>query len=143
MRGSPIVRLLFTLMAMGLVLIPLIRLTGSNKPGMASSPPTRSVPARGSEPVDLEITVAGGSARLEVTHLGEIVWQGRVETTETSTLVMNFPQEGIELGILGEFEGQERPAALRVSLTPPGEMPIEKTIWSTGPIDEVLVFERQ
>ncbi len=143
MRGSPIVRLLIMIIAMGLVLIPLIRLTGSRPRATAQSAAATSVPSREGETVNMEITTAGGSAILEVFHLGNIVWQGKVEKMEAGTLAMNFPREGIELVVLGEFEGENHLGALRITLTPPGGMPIEKTIWSDGPIDEVLLFERQ
>ena len=143
MRGSPIVRLLILLIAMGLLLIPLWRLTGSRLRETEPSHAVRDASTRESEVVSLEFTTAGGPAYLEVTHLGDIVWQGKVEKTKTCTLTIHFPREGIELGVLGEFDGGNHPGALRITVTPADGIPMEKTIWSDGPIDEILVFERQ
>ncbi len=131
------------LFAMGSVLIPLVRLTSSRRFETAPSPASTAVSSRELEILGLEITTAGGPASLEVTHLGEIVWQGKVDTTETCALTVNFPQEGIELGVFGELESGNHPGAVKISVRPPGSIPIEKTIWTDGPIDEVLLFERQ
>jgi hypothetical protein len=143
MRGSPIVRLLIMIIAMGLVLIPLIRLTDSHAPESVPLPPAPADPQSEREIVDLEITVLGGPVTLEVTHLGEIVWQGRVNRTAKRSVAIHFPNEGIELGIVGEFEGRDSLGALRISVSVAGGKPIERTVWSKGLIDEVLLFERR
>jgi hypothetical protein len=143
MRGSPIVRLMIMIFAMGLVLIPLIRLTDSHAPESVPLPLAPADPESERENVNLEITVLGGPATLEVTHLGEVIWQGRVNRTANGSVAMHFPNEGIELGITGEFETRGSLGALRISVSVAGGKPIERTVWSKGAIDEVLLFERR
>jgi len=143
MRGSPIVRLLIMIFALGLVLIPLIRLTDSHAPESVALPLAPADPESEREMVDLEFTVLGGPATLEVTHLGEVIWQGRVSGTANGSAAIHFPNEGIELGVAGEFERRGSLGALRISVSVAGGRSIERTVWSKGPIDEVLLFERR
>ena len=62
---------------------------------------------------------------------------------EMTTLTMNFPREGIEPWVLGELDEENRPGALRITIACERGVPFQKTIWSDGPIDEILLFERQ
>jgi hypothetical protein len=143
MRGSPILRLLTMVLAMGLALVPLIRLTGSRTPEIVPSPVAPGNPETERETVNLEITVIGGPIALKLTHLGDVIWEGRVYGTVKATAAMKFPAEGIELGVSGKLEGNGSLGAVRISVGSPGGRPVENTIWTSGSIDEVLVFERR
>ena len=55
-------------------------------------------------------------------------------------LQLAFPKEGIDLQFQIEFPEATTLAAVRVRLNDPDGNALEKSLWGTGRIDEVLTF---
>ena len=126
MKGSPLVRFLAIVAIMGLMFLPLRRLTSGR--AAAAAPVAEHEAAQSS--VHLEMTATTGPFEFEVKYLGKTIWKGEAGVKATAQDVhLPFPPEGIDLGLEGSFKGTPLPAAVMLSVTPENGSPLEKTIW--------------
>ncbi len=92
--------------------------------------------------VPVVLTFSRAAARIEVRHLGKVIWSkekpGLKETGEWSLV---FPEEGVELGVQVDWPGEEEaPAALRLQLTTPEGAELDRTVWGGGRFEAVIPF---
>jgi hypothetical protein len=139
MKGSPLLRVLFVVIALLAVLWPLRSLTTHH----AESPATPAQTAAASESdVHLVLTSTTFPFTFEVSHLGQTIWQG--EATESSVcrdVAMAFPREGIDLLVNAKWMGDKQ-AAVKVDVAPDGGDTITRILWGTGGVSGVLTFAK-
>jgi len=140
MRGSPAVRLLIIVIAMGLMVIPLRYVTSKTVPTTSAVKPMEKAAMESVVQLTISATTV---LDFEIHHLGKTVWKGEADaTTQKTDLQMPFPAEGIELVVLGEIKGGTLPAALRLTVASGNNAEIEKTVWvESRTVDEVLLFK--
>jgi hypothetical protein len=141
MRGSPLLRALLaflTILALG---YPLRRVTGAaddgNSAAKPAAAPTDSQPLAA---ITLQLTFTTAPASFVVRHLGHDVWNGGGAKSESQTLRLPYPPQGIELHLDAAFPADAPLSAARLVLTDPAGDRHEKSCWGTGRIDEVLTF---
>jgi hypothetical protein len=139
MRGSPLLRVLFVVIALLAVLWPLRSLT-THRAETASTPPqTASTPECN---VHLVLTSTSVPFTFEVSHLGKTVWKGEaMENTVTRDLKMAFPSEGIDLLVDAKWQGDKQ-AAVRLDVAADNGDTTTKTLWGTGGVSGVLTFTK-
>jgi hypothetical protein len=139
MRGSPLLRVLFVVIALLAVLWPLRSLT-THRAETASTPPqTSSTPESN---VHLVLTSTSVPFTFEVSHLGKTVWKGEaMENTVTRDLKMAFPSEGIDLLVDAKWPGDKQ-AAVRLDVAADNGDTTTKTLWGTGGVSGVLTFTK-
>ena len=138
MRGSPLLRVLFVVIALLGVLWPLRSLTTHRAEGSpAAVPQTRAVAQSN---VHLVLTSTTFPFTFEISHLGKPIWKGEaVESSVARDVQMAFPPEGIDLLIDVKWQDQ-RQTAVKVDVMPEGGDTITKTLWGTTQVNDVLTF---
>lgn len=122
---------------MAVLFIPLRRLTNARA---AVQPMVERVTPLTT--VRLAITATSGPFIFVIRHLGKVIWEGEANTqTVTQTLPLPFPPEGLELGLTGRIQGAAQSAAVKLTVTPEDGSTLEKVVWASGPVDEVLTFQ--
>jgi hypothetical protein len=139
MKGSPLLRVVFVVVALLVVLWPLRGLTIHR----AESPSAPSQTATASESgVHLVLTSTTFPFTFEVSHLGQTIWKGEAtESTVSHDLRMAFPREGVDLLVNAKWTG-DKEAAVRVDVAPEGGDTITKILWGTGGVSGVLTFAK-
>lgn len=136
MRGSPLLRACLAFSILLALAWPLSRLTRTT---VTAEPGTAPVAALTKE-VRLQLTFTAPPERIAVLHLGEEVWSEASPSGEmVKTVKLAWPKEGVELDFRIDWPAGA-PAAARVVLTPPDSEAHERTIWGSGPAQEVLTF---
>ena len=139
MHGSPLLRTVTVILLLLVAAIPLWRMT--HEAAAASVIPVASAPEAQSV-VHLAVAFAQKPLRFEISYLGKPVWQSDLVTSLTAEkdLVMTYPKEGVDL----EYEVVWPPGtplcAARLSVAANDAEPVEKTLWGTTQIDDVLSF---
>lgn len=135
MRGSPLLRAGLVFVALLVLLIPLRSLTRARE---AVAPATPAPTA--TQLVTLEITATDRPARFTVTHLGQPIWSGEVTDGPVATeLSLPFPKEGVDLGLSARWPGAKT-GAVKLTVTPDGADPVDRTAWGEGAVDDVFTF---
>ncbi len=124
-------------MAMLLMFIPLQRLTSRRA---VAAPIAERVSV--SSAIHVEITATAGPFPFVLKHLGNVVWKGEAGPNALEhELSLPFPPEGIELGLEGALKDPTQPAAVKLKVVPANGFALEKVVWATGSVDEVLTFQ--
>lgn len=135
MRGSPIIRALLAFLAL-LALAPLLAKVTSAAPRVAAVEtvaPTRKVA--------LALTFTALPKRIVILHLGrEVFSKAEPAAEEETTLDIPWPEQGGELLFKVEWPADAPLAAMRVRLTDPRDVEIERSLWGAGPTETVLNF---
>jgi hypothetical protein len=135
-RGSPLLRAFIAFIGIALVGLPLWRLTHRTSVAVAAP-----VPEVKSQPVQIEFTLTQPASKLSVRHLGKVVWSGEASNSSAEAeFTIPWPPDGVDLRVQIEWPENAPLAAARVRLTDPEGGEQERSIWSTGPADEVLTF---
>jgi hypothetical protein len=139
MKGSPLLRAFLLACFIGVLSWPLQRLTQSaqeTSERAAAVSASRAATAK----LPLVLTFSKGAKKIELNHLGVLVWS-RVNPSLSETLELNlpFPKEGLELGV-SVFWGDEAPAALRLQLTSPDGIELERTVWGNASLETIVPF---
>ena len=138
MRGSPLIGTAIILALLGLMLIPLRRLTTAQ--AVSSAPATIVEPSAKATPVHLELESSHAPFSYEISHLGKVIWKGdAMDKDVQSDVAMEFPQEGVDLRIAVSWPDDASREAVKLAVTENDSI-VEKTLWGEKKIDDVLTF---
>ncbi len=139
MQGSPLIGAAIILAVLAMMVIPLRRLT--NAPAAAMAAPAPGVAAAGAARVHLELESSHAPFSFEISHLGKTIWKGDArEKTVASDVAMEFPKEGVDLGIAISWPGDASREAVKLAVTAGNEATVEKTLWGSAKAEDVLTF---
>ena len=90
----------------------------------------------------LEVAFAQKPLRFEIDYLGQPIWQSDLVTSLTAEkdLAMAYPKEGVDLEYKVAWPPGTPLCAARLSVAANDAELVEKTLWGTGQIDDVLSF---
>lgn len=136
MRGSPVIRAIVALVAL-LAFAPLLAKVTSNRARVEVVAPVAAVAKK----VQLVLSFTALPKRVTVLHLGREVWaKADPSTEEELSLDVPWPAQGGELAFRVEWPAGAPIAAMRVRLTDPQDIELERSLWGTGPTEDVLNF---
>jgi len=137
MRGSPLLNALIAFVFIGLLGIPVQRLTRSTAAAATPAPK-----AAASTKVSMELRFTTAPKTVRVQHLEKVIWSADDPgTSADAELTLAWPKEGVDLLFeIGWPEGAPL-SAVRVVLTDPAGTEHTASIWGTGPTPKVLTFE--
>jgi hypothetical protein len=139
MRGSPLLRVLWVVIALLAVLWPLRSLTTHRTEAPSAAAPTADAPE---SDVHLVLTSTSFPFTFEVSHLGKTVWKGEAtESSVTKDVKMAFPSEGIDLLVDAKWQ-VDKQAAVRLDVTPDDGNTMTETLWGNGNVNDVLTFTK-
>lgn len=137
MRGSPLFRALVAFAVLTLLGWPLWRLT---QPKITAVIPADEV-AIPRKRTQLRFAFTQFPRAIEVRHLGRTLWAATAPEPMTEAILnLPWPQEGVDLEFHIDWPADAPLAAARVRLVDPDGNEHEKSIWSQGPVAEVLTF---
>lgn len=139
MKGSPLLRALVLLGVLLLLSWPLSVLTrrGDEK-SLDAAAEIAAVPVVSRIP--LVLTFSQTAARVEVSHLGKVVWSvDRPGRRAETALEVSFPKEGIELSVAVQWEGESE-GALRLQLSGPDGTEYDRSVWGAKTLEAVVAF---
>ena len=92
--------------------------------------------------VHLAVTFAQRPVRFEIDYLGKAVWQSEVVSALTAQkdISINYPKEGADFEYKVTWPPGTPLTAARLSVSANAGEPVEKTLWGTGQVDDVLTF---
>lgn len=139
MHGSPLLRTAGVLLLLLLAGVPLYRMT--HEAAAAIVAPAASAPAENSQ-VRLEVAFAQKPVHFQISYLGKPIWESDNVTglTAEKGIAMNYPKEGVDLEFNVTWPAGTPLCAARLSVAANEAEPVEKTLWGTGQIDDVLTF---
>jgi hypothetical protein len=139
MRGSPLLRVLFVVIALLAVLWPLRSLTTHR----VESPPSPAQTAVTPESnVNLVLTSTSFPFTFEILHLGKTIWKGEAsESSVARDVKMTFPPEGIDLLVDAKWQDSKQGAVKLDVMVDNGDA-ITKTLWGSGSVNGVLTFTK-
>ena len=136
MRGSPIIRTGLVLFALLLLILPLRSLTSMR----AVAPLIAKQKVIAPEIVRLTVTSTSVPFRFQISHLGQLIWEGESSTNSSSkSLTMPFPAEGIDLLVQASWS-EKKETAIRIEAARGESAPISRTLWGTEQVDDVVTF---
>jgi hypothetical protein len=139
MHGSPLLRTLAVLLLLLAAGVPLWRMT--HESAAASVIPAASAPAAQSH-VHIEVAFAQKPLRFEVSYLGKPIWESEMPAALTAEkeIAMNYPKEGVDMEFKAVWPPGTPLCAARLSVAANDAEPVEKTLWGTGEVDDVVSF---
>ena len=136
MRGSPIIRAIMAFVAL-LALAPLLGKVTADRARVAVLLPIGVTAKK----VGLVLSFTAIPKRVTVLHLGHEVWAKTDPSVEEElSLDVPWPAQGGELAFRVEWPAGAPLAAMRVRLTDPQDVEIERSLWGAGPTEDVLNF---
>jgi hypothetical protein len=139
MKGSPLLQLLGLVIVLVLLVFPLRYLTSAARNEMPPANPdlTTSNP----KPVELKLVSATVPYTFEIRFLGKPLWTGTAQrATETKTVQIPFPAEGIDLTVEAHWTNPGV-AALQLTATPLDQPPLSQTLWGDGKVGDTITFK--
>jgi len=138
MKGSPLLRGILVLIALLTLLLPLRSLT--THPSNPATAPGKPLPLSGTG-VHLALLSTTFPFTFSVSHLGKVIWEGESSgDSATKDVMMNFPEEGIDLSVEVKWGG-EKNTAVKLEVTPKQGEPITRTLWGRTGVNDVLTFQ--
>lgn len=139
MHGSPALRTVAVILLLLVAAIPLWRMT--HEAAAASVIPATATPEAQSQ-VHLAVAFAQKPLRFEIDYLGKPVWLSELVTSLTADkdIAMTYPKEGVDLEYKVVWPPGTPLCAARLSVAANDAEPVEKTLWGTGQVDDVLSF---
>jgi hypothetical protein len=137
MRGSPLLRAVFVIIALLLAAIPVWELTHQARATMDSeaSPPAAESAVR------VSLTFAHPPLDFQVLYLGKVIWEGKQPAGDVQRdFEMEFPKEGIDLEVKAEWPPATPLTAVRVTVAH-GYGSTDQTAWGKDNVDAVLTFK--
>jgi hypothetical protein len=139
MKGSPLLQLLGLVLVLGSLAFPLRYLTSASHKEITTIEPT--TPASESKPVELKLISPTVPYTFEIQFLGKPLWTGTArQTTETKTVQVPFPAEGVDLTVDAHWTNPGM-VALQLTLTLPDQVPLAQTLWGDGKVGETVTFK--
>lgn len=137
MRGSPLLRALAALLVLLAAGLPLRWVTEPRARATALSADAGSITQ---SEVKVRVTFSHPPQRFRVSHLGEVIWSESTPGAELDRqLKLQFPKEGIELGVEASWS-DSMPHAVRLQLSEPAGAQYDRTLWGSAEVDDVLTF---
>ncbi len=138
MRGWPLNRAVVVFLILLATSIPVWKLTHGDSAAAAQA---RPAPVS-KESVHIALAFAHPPGGFQLIALGKTIWIGDGENKDLEKdFGMAFPKEGIDLEIKANWPPGTPLTAVRVSVTPDAGLPMERTAWGEGSLDEVLTFQ--
>jgi hypothetical protein len=139
MRGSPLLQLLGLVLALVLLAFPLRYLTSAAR---VATPPAKSDVATSNEkPVELKLVSSAVPFTFEIQFLGKPLWTGTAQrATETRTVQIPFPPEGVDLTIAARWTNPGM-AALQLTVTPADQPSLSQTLWGDGKVSDTITLK--
>ena len=139
MKGSPVLRVFFVVLALLAVLWPLRSLTTHRVENASTPVQTSTTPETN---VHLVLTSTSFPFTFEVSHLGKTIWKGEAsESSVARDVKMNFPPEGIDLLVDVKW-ADDKQGAVKLEVTPEDGNTMTKTLWGNGSANGVLTFAK-
>lgn len=140
MRGFPLINGALILLALGLALVPLWKLT--------SAPEVVAVPAVQTEdrvtiPTAISVQYAHAPDRLVISHLGQELWSAgsATEIDEGAEVALALPKEGIDLHVAATWPAGTPKTAIEIALEPEALAKQSANLWSEDGADDILTFQ--
>jgi hypothetical protein len=141
MRGSPLLQLLGLVLALVLLAIPLRYLTSA--PRAETLPLDRDASTSNLKPVELELLSSTVPFTFEIRFLGKPLWAGASQrATETKTVQIPFPPEGVDLTISARWANPGM-AALQLTVTPADQPSLSQTLWGDGKVSDTITIREE
>lgn len=143
MHGSPLLRTLGVLLVLLAAGVPLVRLTATATNVAFETPSAyAAAAAQPRQRVVLAVGFAARPVRFEVRYLGKTIWAEEPVTglTAENSITMTVPKEGADLEYKVLWPPGTALTAARLSVAVDDGEPVEKTLWGTGQVDDVLTF---
>lgn len=140
MRGFPLINAAIILVALGLILVPLIKLTSTPSVGPAFANAPADL-ANDSESVTVSISFRSAHApeSIKVSHLGKTLVD--TDTVQATFEVgMAIPEEGVDLLVEVVWPNGTPDTALEVTLEPTAQESLAQVLWAEGSAEEILTF---
>lgn len=145
MRPSPLFLLVLVTVGLGLIAVPLVRLTGASaasRPGPAAAPdPTATAPRI---PTWLRLRFTHPPERVSLRQDGRELAEVAMPTDNpiVASLTLSLPPEGIELLVEATWPAGTPTTALGVELEPDGYDSRATTLWTdTATVSEIVSFQ--
>jgi len=120
-----------------LTALPLWNLTHQTE--SALPPADIIIPAKIKTRIDL--TFVQVPVEFQLLQFGKVIWKSESPVaTIGKEFEIEFPKEGIDLEIKAAWPVGTEVSAVRVTVTPGDQEPIEKSAWGQASLDEVLTF---
>jgi hypothetical protein len=141
MHGSPLLRTIIVIIALLAAAVPLWRMTHETA-AASVLPVVGSQGAEAQSKVHLAVAFAQKPASFEIDYLGKPVWREDPASAVTAEkeLSMNYPKEGVDLEYKVQWPPGTQMTAARLSVAVNDAEPVEKTLWGSGQVDDVLTF---
>jgi hypothetical protein len=138
MRGSPLLQLLGLVIALVLLAFPLRYLTSAPR---TETPPVNSEAAISNvKPVELKLLSSAVPFIFEIRFLGKPLWTGTAQrATETKTVQIPFPPEGVDLTIEAHWTSPGIDA-LQITVSPGDQPPLSQTLWGDGKVSDTITL---
>jgi hypothetical protein len=139
MHGSPLLRTIAIMLALLAAAVPLWRMT--HEAAAATVIPATAAAETVSQ-VHLAVAFAQKPLRFEIDYLGKPVWESELVTglTAEKEIRMAYPKEGVDLEYKVVWPAGTPLCAARLSVAANDAEAVEKTLWGTGQVDDVLSF---
>jgi hypothetical protein len=139
MHGSPLLRTAVVTLLLLVAGVPMWRMT--HETAAVSVIPVTEAKQTESQ-AHLAVAFAQKPLSFEIKYLGKTIWHSEpVEAlTEEKDIAMNIPKEGVDLEYQVIWPPGTPMTAARLSVAPNDAEPVEKTLWGTGQVDDVLTF---
>jgi hypothetical protein len=140
MHGSPLLRTAVIGLLLLLAGIPLWRMT--HESAAASVIPAAASAPQAQTQVHLAVAFAQKPLRFQISYLGKPIWNSDLVTSLTAEkdIPMTYPKEGVDLEYNVVWPPGTPLTAARLSVAADDAEPVEKTLWGTGQIDDILSF---
>jgi hypothetical protein len=141
MRGSPLLQLLGLVCALVLLALPLRYLTSAPR---VETPPANSDTANSNiKPVELKLLSSAVPFTFEIQFLGKPLWTGTAQqATETKTVQIPFPPEGVDLTISAHWANPGT-AALQLTVTPADQPSFSQTLWGDEKVSDTITIREE
>jgi hypothetical protein len=138
MRGSPLLQLLGLVVALVLLAFPLHYLTSAAR---VETPPANPDAATSNvKAVELKLVSSAVPFTFEIQFLGKPLWTGTAQrATETKTVQIPFPAEGVDLTIAARWANPGI-AALQLTVTPADQPSLSQTLWGDGKVSDTITI---
>jgi hypothetical protein len=141
MRGSPLLQLLGLVLALVLLAIPLRYLTSASP--AETLPVDRDASTSNLKPVELKLLSSTAPFTFEIRFLGKPLWAGTAQrATETKTVQIPFPPEGVDLTISARWANPGM-AALQLTVTPADQPSLSQTLWGDGKVSDTITIREE
>jgi hypothetical protein len=139
MKGSPLLQLLGLALVLGALAFPLRYLTSAPHKEVRTVEPI--APNSESKSVELKLVSPTVPYTFEIEFLGKPLWTGTArQTTETTTVQIPFPAEGVDLTVDAHWTNPAM-VALQLTLTLPDQAPLAQTLWGDGKVSDTITFK--